>query len=284
MAASSTHRDEHASTEPDGALVRAHRTAQGIALRRLAAEIGMSASALSDFETGKTQLRPARLRALCDRLGIALPPEEDASFDDWRVYEPIAVPRVYQAALELFSELGYHGTSMRMIAERVGISVAGLYHHAASKHDLLTWLLERAMAELEARCTAAAAESPDALAQVRAVTECLVRFHADRKAWARLAASELRALEPPARARLWGERARVYERVRASVATARGVAEDDPAADHAAIAIVTMSVAVADWYRPGVDDVEAIAADFGELAVAMASRRPECDSAHKNAL
>jgi len=258
-----------------GERVRAARAAQGITLRDLAAELGMSASTLSDFETGKSVLRPIRVSALGVRLGIDLAVAEPGPFTNWREYEPVEVPRVYAAALELFSERGYHGSSMRMVSERSGISVAGLYHHAAGKHDLLTWLLERAMAELLARCEAALADSDDPGRQVRDVTECLVRFHANRQSWALLAATELRALQPAARAKLWAERARVHELLRSRVAAFRGVDEHGAGdggaeAGRAAVGIVTMAVAVSDWYRPGVDDVDVIARDYAELAAVMA--------------
>ncbi len=41
--------------------------------------------------------------------------------------------RVLLAALECFVERGYHGTTIRQIANRAGVSVPGLYHHYASK-------------------------------------------------------------------------------------------------------------------------------------------------------
>ena len=44
---------------------------------------------------------------------------------------------IYQAALDLFSEKGYEGTSMSMIAKVVGISKANLYYYCSSKENLL---------------------------------------------------------------------------------------------------------------------------------------------------
>src|SRR5262245_7697610 len=44
---------------------------------------------------------------------------------------------IHRAALELFSAQGYDKTSLREIAERVGITKASLYYHYSSKHDLL---------------------------------------------------------------------------------------------------------------------------------------------------
>ena len=44
--------------------------------------------------------------------------------------------RILDAAYALFMEQGYHGTSMRQIAERAGITMGGVYNHFASKEDI----------------------------------------------------------------------------------------------------------------------------------------------------
>ena len=45
--------------------------------------------------------------------------------------------RVIQAAYHLFIERGYHGTSMRRIAEQAGLALGGIYNHFAGKEALL---------------------------------------------------------------------------------------------------------------------------------------------------
>ncbi|MEU4604155.1 TetR/AcrR family transcriptional regulator [Kribbella sp. NPDC023972] len=44
---------------------------------------------------------------------------------------------IHRAAVELFSTQGYEKTSLREIAEQVGITKASLYYHYSSKQDLL---------------------------------------------------------------------------------------------------------------------------------------------------
>lgn len=44
--------------------------------------------------------------------------------------------RILDAAYALFMEQGYHGTSMRQIAERAGITMGGVYNHFASKEAI----------------------------------------------------------------------------------------------------------------------------------------------------
>jgi AcrR family transcriptional regulator len=50
---------------------------------------------------------------------------------------------ILDAALEVFAEAGYRSGSLRNVADRVGISEAGLLHHFRSKSALLAAVLER---------------------------------------------------------------------------------------------------------------------------------------------
>jgi len=54
---------------------------------------------------------------------------------------------IITAAAAAYGELGYHGSSLREIAKRVGISHAGLLYHFPTKEALLAAVLERRDAE-----------------------------------------------------------------------------------------------------------------------------------------
>ena len=45
--------------------------------------------------------------------------------------------RILDVALDLFTEQGYDGTSLREIAEQLGVTKAALYYHFESKEDIL---------------------------------------------------------------------------------------------------------------------------------------------------
>ena len=45
--------------------------------------------------------------------------------------------RILDAALDLFLDQGYDGTSLRQIAEQLGVTKAALYYHFESKEDIL---------------------------------------------------------------------------------------------------------------------------------------------------
>jgi AcrR family transcriptional regulator len=49
---------------------------------------------------------------------------------------------ILDTALELFADQGYDKTSLREIAERVGVTKAALYYHFRSKEDILVALVE----------------------------------------------------------------------------------------------------------------------------------------------
>ena len=49
---------------------------------------------------------------------------------------------ILNAAVELFGTLGYYGTSLQKIADRVGLTKAGVLHYVGSKEGLLTAALD----------------------------------------------------------------------------------------------------------------------------------------------
>ncbi len=55
-----------------------------------------------------------------------------------------------KVALELFAEQGYEKTSLREIAERLGVTKAALYYHFKSKEDIVHSLTDDYFAEIDA--------------------------------------------------------------------------------------------------------------------------------------
>ncbi len=71
--------------------------------------------------------------------GLA-PPEkvQDGEFDGDEAPETASTrERILNVALELFTEKGYDGASLREIAESLGVTKAAIYYHFASKDDIL---------------------------------------------------------------------------------------------------------------------------------------------------
>ena len=119
---------------------------------------------------------------------------------DWRDCRPVELTDILRHSSEAFYEHGFHGTTVRDIASRVGVTVPALYYHHENKEAILVAVLEAAIADLQARNEAAIAEAgDDAVAQMANLVES-VTLHLTVRA--RLAAldSEYRYLSADARA------------------------------------------------------------------------------------
>src|SRR2546429_9220358 len=57
--------------------------------------------------------------------------------------------RVQKVALELFAEQGYEKTSLREIAERLGVTKAALYYHFKTKEGILGGIIGDLIASID---------------------------------------------------------------------------------------------------------------------------------------
>lgn len=277
--------DARAVAVRSGAAVRRHRTLRGLSLRALAARVGASPATLSAIENGHTPASLERLHALAAVLGVrpALLLEPDERPDpggavvptggagSWRRFEALPTDAVLDAAVEAFVAAGYHGTSMRAIAERAQLSVPGLYHHHRGKQALLARILDLTMGDLTWRLVAARDEDDDPLARLSRMVEALALFHTRRRDLAFIGASEMRSLEHDNHRRIARSRSEVQRLLDAAIADA--VERGGLAARHprdAGKAIATMCQSLPHWFRPGGPRTpEQVAAEYAELALRM---------------
>lgn len=195
--------------------------------------------------------------------------------EDWRVSAPAELSPILLHTLAAFEEHGYHGTSVRDIARRVGVTVPALYYHYENKQAMLYALLSASMESLLDKCRIALAEAgPDPVARVSALVECIVRFMAYRGSKG-LLDSEIRSLEPDNRAVYIGMRDRLDEQVHAVVTD--GVHNGAFHTEHpveAGRALLTMCHAVARWYHLGGElTPEELADRYVTLALGMLEHR-----------
>lgn len=169
----------------------------------------------------------------------------------WRAFAVDPLPQLLRGALAHFVAQGYNGTTIRQLAASADLSVPGLYHHYASKQELLVGIVDAAMADLWWRSESALREAgDDLLRRLDMLIECLVLFHANRRELAFIAVSEMRGLEPEAYARYIANRDRqqklmddvVEEGVVSGVFTT-------PFPHEVSRAVVTMCTGVAQWFR-----------------------------------
>lgn len=76
--------------------------------------------------------------------------------------------QIQTIALELFAEQGYDGTSLREIAERLGMTKAAVYYHFKTKEEILTSLIEDFLDQLD-ELVSWGSEQPPSRQRCRAV-------------------------------------------------------------------------------------------------------------------
>ncbi len=162
--------------------------------------------------------------------------------------------RILREALALYAETGFHGTSIRAIAARVGINSATLYAHYPSKEHVLAELVRIGHQELYDRLARALASLPSDAgpsARLAALIRAHVLVHADYPLLAVVTNSELHVLSPELAAPALDLRADCRRLL--LDALERGVKDgefDVPDILLAANAIGGMDMQVAQWFGP----------------------------------
>lgn len=181
--------------------------------------------------------------------------------------------RLVQAAIEAFADRGFHATTTRDIATRVGLSPAALYVHFPSKQALLAEISivghEAALDLVERSVTG----PPTPLARVQAVIRAFTAWHAERHRVARVVQHELTALAEADRQRVLEIRRQIEAVVEAQLSAGNASGEMDvPDTRAVARALLSLSVDVARWYDPrGSRSAEQIGELYADLATRMVS-------------
>jgi len=176
---------------------------------------------------------------------------------------------IVAAAGRIFREKGYHATSVRDIAESVGLLKGSLYHYIRSKEELLArlfeGLLEDTVRELEAIVARGGSADARLGAMVRAYAAAVMANHDAVGLYLR----ESRSLPAPELAKLGARRRRMralFTEVIAEGARSGAFAVSD--AKIAALTILGSCNWLYEWYRPGGRlSSDAIADELAERAV-----------------
>jgi AcrR family transcriptional regulator len=115
--------------------------------------------------------------------------------------------RIIEEATRLFVTRGYPGISMREIAEAVGISKAGLYHHFRDKEALFMAILTANLDRIEGLIQTARKEGTTTRDQISRMMRAIFEQAPNQRAIIRLASQEMVHLSQAARA----EFGRVYQ-------------------------------------------------------------------------
>lgn len=120
--------------------------------------------------------------------------------------------RLLEEALIRFGERGFHGVSVREIAEGAGIRASSMYAHLESKEQLLFELVIMGHEEHHELLRHALLDAgSDPVDQIRRVMRAHVYLHATYPLLARICNRELEALGPSSRARVMEVRNRSVE-------------------------------------------------------------------------
>jgi AcrR family transcriptional regulator len=158
--------------------------------------------------------------------------------------------KIKKSAISLFYKKGYFATSMSTIAMATGIRKSSIYHHYATKEDILLDIFRTTMNDLQNTLQLQLDRAAGAKEKIKAVIYCHIIFHVQRQKEAIIADSELRGLT----ARNYKEIIQMrddYERVIQDVLN-EGVAEGIFAESDTKIisyAILSMCTAVCTWFK-----------------------------------
>jgi AcrR family transcriptional regulator len=108
---------------------------------------------------------------------------------------------ILDAAAQVIRKKGFHAASMADIAQAVNLQKASLYHHVASKQEILLALLDRALDKLTACIAPLAAQSAPADEKLRGMTRTYLQLMAENADLASVLLFEHRSLEPKPHAR-----------------------------------------------------------------------------------
>lgn len=180
---------------------------------------------------------------------------------------------ILRAAVEVMGEDGYEGASIRDMATRAGVSVAALYYHFPSKHDLLREFLDEALDVSLARIERRVARHPGPVEQLEEIVGTII-WSSLHDEFARRAAyvvsSEYTRLRPPERAAIEVKRKALLDLVEGVVregVAKRSFTTEEPR--EAARAIVTLAQSAVGVEREINRSLEDIIELYQAFAVAL---------------
>jgi len=184
--------------------------------------------------------------------------------------ESVGRERVMEAALQMFLHRGYAGTSMKSLAQELGVSAPALYWYFPSKEDLYVEVIETSMTDFVKHVEQSITEEQPVLKlgqMVRAHVSWQLQRSEAARAFDQTMASRARTDEIPTERlqevhRMEQEYGRMFRRVLTDGKEQGVMVLDD--VKTTSFAILTLCEYVHTWYRPD-----------GELSVTAVANRYE---------
>ena len=158
-----------------------------------------------------------------------------------------------KAAARLFSERGYHGTSMQHLGDALGLQRGSLYAHIGSKEELLFDVVEEGADRFLERGQEASELAGSATARLTALLVGHAETAAENLDSATVFLNEWRYLSEDLRAAVQAKRDRYEAMVRSIVedGIATGEFRADADVRFAATLVLSAGNWLFSWYRPG---------------------------------
>jgi AcrR family transcriptional regulator len=194
----------------------------------------------------------------------------------------VTAERIHDAALTLFNDRGYTGTTVRELAEASDLTPGAIYNHYDSKDALLFAIVDRVHDLADSILSETLrGVGDDPRRQLEALAAAFTAFHIARPRETRVANRDYIYLPRVQRDSVVRRRRRRRARVAAVLRAGErrgdfsfGELGSDDAIQAASMAILNMVVLVAEWFDPaGVRSAQDTAALHGRLALRIARSR-----------
>lgn len=183
--------------------------------------------------------------------------------------------KILEAAAQIFSQKGYHATSMSDIAGAVNLQKASLYHHVNSKQEILLSLLDKALDLVISKIGDVVALSIPADEKLRLAMRTYLETLTEQRELSAILLLEHRSLDPELHARHIPRRDRFEhlwrDLLQAGIEEGKFRVEDVPLATRALLGVMNWVVT---WYqRGGVLTVAEISDQYTDLILNGYSQR-----------
>jgi TetR/AcrR family transcriptional regulator, cholesterol catabolism regulator len=174
---------------------------------------------------------------------------------------------ILDAAAQVFRQKGFHGASMSAIADAVNLQKASLYHHVASKQEILLALLERALGLLTNHIAAIVSQPIPADQKLRQMICAYLCALAENADLTTVLLFEHRSLDKKSHARHVPQRDKFEklwrDTVDEGVAAGLFACPDSGMAVRALMGVMNWTLT---WYRPGGEkSMDEIADEYADL-------------------
>lgn len=181
------------------------------------------------------------------------------------------------AAAQIFSQKGFHATSMQDIADAVSLQKASLYHHVSSKQEILVEVLDQALDLLISRMEMVMTAQLPPDQRLRLAMKSYLSTLLENRDLASVLLIEYRSLDPALNTRHIPRRDR-YEhlwRILIQQGLDAGIfcCTDPSIAARALLGVLNSTIS---WYRPdGTYSPEEIACQYSDLFLTGLLHRPQ---------